>query len=120
MPKGTTEFTRYWRVPGNEPDLEAQNARLTEVINAANQDQVTARQALEMMIDKVKNFDANYDEGETVSRVAMLQTQNMMMRVNLLQLLAYFEGVNTINANLQYPLHDFTQTPVAIRNALES
>ncbi len=50
----------------------------------------------------------------------MAQAQNVITRVSLLQLLVYFEGVNIINAQINFPFHPFTQTPQAIREALEA
>lgn len=119
MPEPTQEFSRYWRIPAFEDDLRENIALLRATLAGAQKDLPQAQETARILTDQIKNFDKNYDKDEIPSEVPLLSAENIMLRVQLLQLLAYFEGINAINEHMQFPIHGFTITPTAIRHALE-
>lgn len=117
MPKSTQEFARFWRAPELTDELRAQNDQLSTMLESVKRDLARAQEVARQLVEQTMTPDATTDN--IPSEIPALTAQNILLRVNLLQLLTYFEGVNAINEVAGSPLHNFTLTPQDILGALE-
>lgn len=135
MPEQTREFSHFWRTPSWEPELEEQNALLERVLASAQADLPTAKTSAEEVVHLLEGGWGNLPTGiekiiedapdfatvrANINHRYQLIAANVMLRMQLVQVLAYFEGVNELYETCTIQRHPFTLTPNAIRDALES